>query len=231
MGKRLSSNWIWLSHPLENRTPSYGDSGRFIQGSIKSIKQGDYCNTSWWKFPNHLGTHIDLPLHFFENAPSIDNYLPEFWQFRKVAIAHCHIISEGRWIETDDLHRKIPSSVEILLVQTGFERFRGKRQYWEDGPGLSPDIAEWLRKERPSVRVVGMDFISTSRWRDRRKGKKAHLAFLDPNQQGKPIPLIEDMKMEELQPTVTIKHLYVAPLRVCDADGTPCTILAEIQND
>ena len=57
---------ILLSHILNSDTPSYGNRDRFIIEEPSQISEGASANSSKWTFStNHLGTHIDMPKHFF----------------------------------------------------------------------------------------------------------------------------------------------------------------------
>jgi kynurenine formamidase len=71
----------------------------------------------------------------------------------------------------------------------------------------------------------GLDSISLSSFTHRETGHEAHKAFLDhPN----PILLLEDMDLSAIDNSVKLKQVIVSPLRVEDADGTLCTVFANI---
>ena len=67
-----------------------------------------------------------------------------------------------------------------------------------------------------------MDLISVSSYSNRLEGRKAHHAFLNP-EEGDPILLIEDMKLDTVGP---FSKIIVAPLLIDKADGVPCTVIA-----
>jgi kynurenine formamidase len=67
-----------------------------------------------------------------------------------------------------------------------------------------------------------MDLISVSSYSNREEGRKAHHAFLNPDE-GEIILLIEDMKLDTDGP---FNKVIVAPLLIDNADGAPCTVLA-----
>jgi kynurenine formamidase len=64
--------------------------------------------------------------------------------------------------------------------------------------------------------------ISISSYTNREEGRKAHHAFLNP-QEGEPILLIEDMKLDIDGP---FDKVIVAPLLIDKTDGAPCTVIA-----
>jgi kynurenine formamidase len=53
----------------------------------------------------------------------------------------------GHLIAPQDMPRL--ADCELLLVKTGFEKYRRKEIYWRNSPGLSPELAGFLRKKCP----------------------------------------------------------------------------------
>lgn len=224
----MTNRFIYLSFPLSERTPVYGGGAGIKIKQNKSILNGDSCNTEEWNIPNHIGTHIDAPRHFFEEGKTIDEYPPEFWICNNVKVINCSI-EEARWILPEDLEGKIDSEIDCILIRTGFQKFRDEELYYKDNPGLSPELAKWLRSYYPVVKFVGVDFVSVSRILDREKGRMTHRELLQPGPPGCPILPIEDMDMSFLSSDVAIDELRIFPIRVLGADGAPVTIVAEIK--
>lgn len=219
---------LFLSHPLNDRTPAYGGTMPVRIMRDKSINAGDSSNTQKWEMPNHIGTHVDAPLHFINEGRGIVSYPPEFWICRRVVLAHIPL-DTPRWITESDITMPLPRDVECLLIRTGFQRWRGMPQYTDDNPGLSPELAVWLRGRFPELRFIGMDFISLSRFTDRERGRVAHREFLRPGPSGSPILPIEDMDLAGLSSTSAIRRLSLFPVRVDGADGAPVTVVAELE--
>lgn len=217
------SKFRYLSYPLSQVVPAYGRAHvELALKQLKSIRRGDACNTFWLGLENHLGTHVDAPAHFYADGMTIADYLPEMWFSH-----HPYIISievkENELIGVDSLSGHIPETADMVLVQSGFHRFRGTDKYTSHNPGLKPEVGIWLREKYPSVRLVGFDFISLSSFQDRDLGREAHRAFLDPHGVGDPILIIEDMDLScELSGLLTV---WVVPLRVVGLDGAPCTVI------
>ena len=219
---------IWLSYPLTETTPVYGGGDGFRRHSTRSLSRGESCNTERWVLPNHIGTHIDFPRHFFDDGASSDSYSAGYWHFTNPHLIDIPLDS-GCWIACDERFEKVPEHTDILLIKTGFHRLRGEKRYWEDNPGISPEVALWLREHRPGVRAVGFDFISVSRYQDRSTGREAHRRFLDPNGTNDPCLLIEDMDLGPVDSETRWVGIQVSPLRVEGADGTHTTIIAEVE--
>lgn len=224
----MTSNRIFLSHILDGDTPSYGNRNRFHIERHSSIAKGDIANDSHMSTTVHIGTHIDLPFHFFENGQTIEDFSADFWFFSHPAIIE---IEPQSLIINHEIHEAIESlnistETDILLIKTGIEKVRGQDQFWEKNPGFAPDLADYLRARLPRLRGLGFDSISVSSFTDRLTGREAHKRFLNPES---PILLLEDMHLEKLSTNNTIEHIIVAPLRISQCDGLPCTVIATLK--
>jgi arylformamidase len=207
---------IFLSYAIDENTPLYSGDGKVQIEQEKSIDNGDACNTMRLTMSNHAGTHIDMPKHFLKDGMTVSDACPESWIFSKVAIAKIQAISDKDVINIHMLGNI--NDCDLLLIRTGFEAYRGQEKYIYDYPGVSPDIAIWLKDNCPSIRAIGIDTISISSLKDRDMGRKAHSAFLENN-----ILLIEDMKLSEIEEAPY--EVIVAPLIVRGADACPVTVL------
>ena len=73
---------IFLSYHINFETPAYcGEKNAFLIENISSIRNGDKTNNTKISFNSHLGTHIDFPLHFYENGKSLNDYPASYWVF------------------------------------------------------------------------------------------------------------------------------------------------------
>lgn len=220
---------VFLSHSLSQTTPGYGGGQGFHSSSDKKQAAGDSCNTQKWSLSNHIGTHVDAPRHFFEIGAAVDHYPADWWVFHDVAVCAVPVGGKGRWIGPEDVAGLVGMDDEAALIVTGFEGLRDATAYWEDNPGLSPELGFWLRRNRPALRLVGVDFISIARLADREKGRESHRVFLDPAGDGHPILPVEDMRLSPLENgRRKIKRMVVSPLRVVGADGAPVTVIANV---
>lgn len=220
------SNYVLLSHVLRQDTPSYGNRDKVIIRVNSSMKAGETANSSCLVLSNnHIGTHIDVPRHF-----SVDGKRTVDYPIGDYVFEACLVIdlpcSEACLISPNDLKKvNIRPDVDLLLIRTGYENLRGQDAYWNNNPGLHPDLADYLRKKYPKLRCIGFDFISVTSWQHRAEGKLAHKAFLAPENGDKEIWAIEDMSLKDAPSD--IKKVVVAPLLVEDGNGTAVTIIAE----
>lgn len=217
----MKSKYAYLSHFISPYTPLYGGATGINIKPDKQIHKGDSCNTLHCSFPNHISTHVDFPRHFSDEGKSLEDYQPEDWVFNLVTLID-YSASPGEIISLEKFLGKIPTETDLLLLRTGFQKKRGQETYWKENPGIAPESAEHLRRHSPSIRALGLDFISVSSFTNRALGREAHKRFLVDYD----ILLIEDMNLENI--TGEIKKVMGFPLLVQDADGVPVTMVAEL---
>ena len=214
---------IYLSHYLNDQTPLYGGVKEITISKSTSINDGNTANTLHISIPNHAGTHIDVPKHFFNEGKSLSDYPATFWYFQKPQLIDVSC-KDGQLILPVDIIPTLNGETDIVLFRSGYEKYRQNTRYWSKNPGISVELAMALRSNFPSLRAVGMDFISVTSRLHREEGKKTHREFLGNNYQSEPIVLIEDMSLKDY--TEDINEIIVSPLMGQDADGAPCTIIA-----
>lgn len=226
--KSTNKQWIFLSYPLGTNTPAFGDGDGMRIQALKRMESGDSCNTSHWNFPNHLGTHLDFPKHFVQNGKNGSDYNADFFVFNHSWIIDLGDVKPGGIISTEHLKDLfIPNEIELLIIKTGFCKNRDKDVYWQNNPGFSPQLADFLRGSFPNLRVLGFDSISLTSFAHRQTGRKAHKCFLEGN---RPLLLLEDMDLTNVSGNSSFKQITIAPLRISKTDASPCTVLALVDN-
>jgi kynurenine formamidase len=215
---------LFLSYYINKKTPLYGGEKAIFIEKRSEISKGASSNTKYIKMPNHTGTHIDFPNHFSDSGKIINDYPASFWKFQKV-----HVISY--LVKIDEIIDEsliesygIPDDTEFLILNTNFGNYREKTVYWNNNPGLSPNLAKALKSKCPDLKVIGFDFISVSSYQNRLLGREAHKTFLLEND----ILLIEDMKLDEIHDK-NIKSITALPLLIDKIDGGPISIIAEYE--
>lgn len=212
---------IWLSHALGSDTPAYAGGDGFHMEPVKRIAAGNSCNTAQISFSNHLGTHVDAPGHFIEDARTVDRYAPEQWVFERPFVFP--LVTEGSELITLQHFEnadEIPADTNLLLFKTGFEQYRDRDHYWENGPCFTAELANFLRSRCPELRAIGFDSISLMSPKFHDEGVEAHRAFL-----GNDIRIFEDMSLVALNEKAKLNRVVALPLRYDHADGAPCTII------
>ena len=212
----------YLSHPITKSMPVYGGSAGLELTQLKAIDEGDSCNT--WRFclENHWGTHVDGPNHFFTNGRKIMDYPADFWIFNNPQVLDIQL-EPGELLRWNVIGAKVDKNADLLIIKSGWGKERKSDLYWKENPGIHADVGIGLRNLKRSIRAVGIDWISISSFVHREEGRKTHLAFLDPDGEGAPVLLIEDM---DLSADLTmLSRVFVAPLIVEGIDSAACTIL------
>jgi kynurenine formamidase len=192
-----------------------------VKQTTVSVKSFFVTESEWLLETNHLGTHIDVPKHFIRNGISLSDFEDSFWFFNNVQVIDIPCDS-GRLIEFSEVENKIidKEKIELLLIRTGYEKYRTDEKYWRDNPGISSDCAEKIISEFPKLRGVGFDFISLTSYNFRDEGKQAHYNLLKNNL---PFIIIEDMKLS-VAPKGEIDNLIISPLFIENADGAPVSV-------
>jgi kynurenine formamidase len=222
-------NFVFLSYILDEQTPTYGNRNKFERIKKSDISKGDIANDTAITTTVHIGTHIDMPYHFYEKGQTIENYDANFWIFKNPLIVE---IKPKNIIIKDELidilkNKNSKLSYDILIVKTGICHRRESNEFWQSNFGFHPDIYDYLIENFPNIKVLGFDSISVSSFRNRMLGRESHKRFLNPT---KPILLLEDMDLREISEDRKIKEIIIAPLRISKCDGLPCTVFG-ILND
>lgn len=211
----------YLSYYLDDKTPIYGgDSGINII-KLNDISKGDTANTKRISLHNHSGTHIDFPNHFLQDGKFSSDYSADFWIFNNPYVIKISPVEDEIILLNKSLISTIPKQTDFLILNTGFYKFRGSKKFWNNNPGISPNLAKLLKIQCPDLRVLGMDTISLTSYQNRTLGRESHRKFLGENN----ILLVEDMNLENLKSQPT--KLMCFPILIKEVDGCPVTIIAE----
>ena len=91
-------------------TPVYDGDPETRAERIKSIENGDGYNLTEISMSVHSGTHIDAPLHFYDEGSSIDNIrLNTFF-------GKCTVISVSGILTGEDMERLLPYCKRRVLI-------------------------------------------------------------------------------------------------------------------
>ncbi len=222
------SKRAYLSYVLDENTPTYGNRNKFFIEKKSNISKGDVANDSSISTTVHMGTHLDMPYHFFDNGQTIEEFDIDYFRFENVLyidmLPDDVIVKDDLMALLHDVEQKI--KYDMLLVKTGICHKRDKSEFWEMNYGFDPKIAEYLRINFINIRVIGFDSVSVSSFSNRMLGRESHKAFLNPDN---PILILEDMDLTKLNKDSKIKKLDIVPLRIAKCDGLPCTVITEVE--
>ena len=191
------------------------------------------------ELPEHGGTHIDAPVHFSRGKQTLDQIQID----RMVGVAVRIDVAEQCARDRDyrvtisDLerweakHGRITNQA-IVLLNTGYARFWPNRKDYlgtdlrgQEGvralhfPGLHPEAATWLVRER-QVKAVGIDTASIDYGQSTKF--ETHVALLSQN-----VPVFENLA--ELQGLPDRGFDVIAlPMKIAGGTGGPLRIIGVV---
>lgn len=230
-----------LTHPFGSDTivwPTEQDFKLVVQHA-EDTPAGYYYASNRIEMPEHGGTHIDAPVHFSRGGRTVDQIPLEGLIGRAVRIDVTSRCADDRdyQVTVRDLreweaeHGRMPDRA-IVLVETGYGRYWPSRaQYLGterrgiDGvralrfPGLHPDAAAWLIRER-RVKAVGIDTASIDHGRS--TTFETHVALLAQN-----VPVFENLSNLHDLPARGF-DVIALPMNIAGGTGGPLRVIAVI---
>lgn len=234
-----AGQWIDLSHDFSSETIYWVTAEPFKRETVAEGKteKGFYYSAYNYSAAEHGGTHIDAPVHFAEARKTVDE-IPLAQLIApavKIDVSQKASANPDYQISAEDLqnweaqHGKIPDG-SIVLLQTGFG------QYWADRkkylgtdrlgaeavaelhfPGLHPEAADWLIKNR-KINAIGLDTASIDYGQS--QTFDSHVKLMTQN-----IPAFENVaNLDKLPPTGA--HIIALPMKIKGGSGAPLRIIA-----
>ena len=218
-----------LTHTISERIRLYKDNTIDLSYSKKAEKDKIVRETNI-EFNSHVGTHIDYPAHCMENGKYGNEYSLHYLFSKKVFLIDVDLKNEQfpRITKHFVSNISIPKNIEILIIKTYFSDIRNSDKYIWSSPIIDSEIPLYLKEQFPLLKAVCLDVISVTSQLDREEGKKCHINFLS-QECGREILIIEDANLNNLQKNDIIKRIFVLPLKFENMDGSPCSIIAEIE--
>ena len=234
-----TGEFVDLTHSFSEESVYWVTAKEFKLDEVAKGKteNGYYYSANNFETAEHGGTHIDAPIHFAENAQTVDEIPLEnlIGDGVKIDVSAQALKNPDHLISVEDLqnwekeHGLIPQG-SIVLLQTGFGKFypdaekylgtsnRGTEAVKElHFPGLSAEAAEWLIENR-NIKAVGIDTASIDFGQS--QDFAAHVALMTNN-----ISAFENVaNMDQLPATgFTIIAL---PMKIKGGSGGPLRIIA-----
>jgi len=204
------ATFIDLSHTMTDRMPVYpGDEPPRLIRTHEFNHDG--YNNHRFSTGMHAGTHIDGPMHLTERV----QYLDELSLERFTGIGcFLHALDEPVVRRKPEFESLVEQS-SIVLLYTGWSRWFGREEYYQNYPVLSLEAAELFVEKR--VKMVCLDSPSPDR-----EPYAVH-KFLFAND----ILVAENLTgMQQLLHTKRFE-VFALPLRI-HADSAPARIIARI---
>ena len=172
-------------------------------------KNGAKYNLSAFSFGSHTGTHIDAPLHLFQNGLAADHLPLEMLigPARVVEITSPRIDEEA--LQEFDLTADVR-----LLFKTRNSYLWGRNEFVQEYVYITPEAAKYLIKE--GIKLVGIDYLSVEKFGS--EEPLVHTELL-----GAGTIIIEGLNLREVEPGDY--EMICLPLKVKDSDGSPARIV------
>ncbi|WP_455364351.1 cyclase family protein [[Eubacterium] cellulosolvens] len=217
-----------FSYLLGDRETVTSDSiGRLRITAKSEISKGERTNKKLIEnLTTHTGTHIDVAYHMLVDGITLDELDISHFIFDHPLLLEISK-SDFEKVTYDDLHpyeKQIRQS-DILMIYTGFSRYRedDPDRYFRNQPGLSENATDYLT-EFPNLRGVAVDLIGVENVIEgRKKSYPVHKILF---KSFKKLVLLEDADLAALSGK-DLKRVYLIPLFVKGADGSPVTAFAE----
>lgn len=233
-----------LTNRLSSTTPTLRLPDPFANLIDFSLEEVSAYNEPgpYWKHHNihtgeHIGTHIDAPVHWASGREGLDvsEILPERLIGPACVIDKtAEVAADADFLlEVDDIlaweaeHGELPAN-SWLLLRTGWEKFSDDQDAFlnadENGPhtpGISAACAQWLAEERPisgfGVETVGIDAGSAG---GMDPAFPAHYYLLGADKYG----LTSLQNLGDLPATGAM--IVVSPLPIVGGTGSPTRVFA-----
>ena len=236
-----TGRWIDLSHNYEKATPYWPTASGFEMDTVFEgmTPGGWYYSAFEFKSAEHGGTHIDAPIHFAANRETVDQISLDRLIGEAIVIDVQDSCADyiDYQIQISDIlhfeaeHGKIPDG-SIVLIHTGISKFWPDRlKYMGTSklgpaavgllhfPGLHPDAAEWLVKNR-AIAAIGLDTPSIDYGRS--SDFMSHRILMEEN-----IPAFENVaNLDQLPPTGA--YVVALPMKIKGGSGGPLRIVAHV---
>jgi len=205
-----------LAQPLFDNCPACPGDPKVRLGVAKTLDR-DGFNLETIRLATHSGTHVDAPSHLLHlDRGTITDYRPEHFVGPCVA-ADLTAKGDDDEIGPADLepYRELLEPGDILLLATGWPRFRGVDQdRWENhSPYLTQEGAEWVCAR--GLKGVGIDHFTIGTTLER-FDRPPHETLLR-----RRIWIAEDLVIPA-ELLARRKWLYVGvPLAIREASGAP----------
>jgi arylformamidase len=191
---------------------------------VSSLAEGKPTNGQALRISGHSGTHIDAPLHVFDDLASIETFPADRFIGPGVALG----VPKGprEPIDAADLEaagRGLVRPGDMVLLSTGWDQRYGDPAYLVDYPSLTMAAADWLLEHR--VRLVALDMLSP----DLPPARRAPDARLIVHERllGNDVLIAENLT--GLAPLVGRRlQVYALPIKIAEGDGAPARITVEI---
>jgi arylformamidase len=206
-----SGEWIDVSVPVRSGMVHWPGDPEVKLERRMSIAKDDEANLTRIEMSAHTGTHMDAPLHFFDEDPGIE------------ALPLDIVLGPARVAKIEGEEPIDRGQLEGLDLQSGerilFRTANSNRRWWERDfdsayVSVSLEAAELLGEV--GVALVGVDYLSVG-------GYRTHIAETHRALLGAGAWIVEGLDLSEVEPGDY--ELICLPIKLVGSDGAPARAL------
>lgn len=234
-----TSRIIDLTHSFDRDTIYWPTQSGFnlVRGPAGITEKGYYYAANRFEAAEHGGTHIDAPIHFFQDGNTVDQIPLEklIGEAAVVDVTKSCAEDSDYQVDIQDLRRWEMSHDRqlidvIVLLRTGYGRHWKNRQRYlgtnQTGPaavanlhfpGLAPAAARWLVEHR-SIKAIGIDTASIDYGQSRQF--QSHVTLFKHG-----VPAFENVHSLDQLPTAKVTVIAL-PMKIGGGSGAPLRIIA-----
>jgi arylformamidase len=202
------TTWIDISRAVDDTLVRWPGRQPPEHSWTRLLERGDHCNTSFWHWHAHTGTHMDAPLHFDPDGRPIDQIPPE------VFFGPCQVVDVGSSAPLDEAWARRVRGVPRLLIHTAHSEAARAAAYPSHPPLLTP-AAVCLLLEGGMV-LLGTDRLSVDDSPE--FSYELHRLVL-----GAGCVILEGLQLAGV--AAGAYTLYAAPLRLSGTEASPVRAL------
>ena len=212
-GEAPATNWIDISIPFKDKMVYWPTDPVPRVERIKDRNKGDMVTLTEMQIIDHVGTHVDAPLHFIAGGMTIDR-MP-----LNATMGRCRVI-EIKDKESIKLKEIEPYSIrrgERILFKTHNSSWVYKTdEFQPDYVYFSTEVAQYLVDRK--VRAVGLDYLSIGTYHDRENLHDTHEILLDAG-----VYIIEGINLDGVKPGRY--ELVCLPILLQGGDAAPARVI------
>lgn len=197
-----------ITQTIRNDMPVWPGDPEVRLNWLSQISQGEPVNLTEIHMCAHAGTHIDMPSHFLDQGPNLDNLVLNnlIGRARVISVPSEVKVINGAFLGTVPL-----GGVERVLFKTANSEFvmADPFSFHENYVALDASGAEFMAET--GCKLVGIDYMSVAVFDDPDGG---HLPLLKAG-----IVVLEGINLEGVEPGDY--QLIVLPLKLGGREGAP----------
>ncbi len=200
---------IDISMDLSSETIIYPGDPRPEIGYMFRLKDGDIANVGKMTTGLHHGTHVDVPVHFFDGGQTLDRFPLKTWVGEALVV---DLTQLEKCITAKDLKeiKGLEKQRKVLFKTRNSTEYYKKGKFIENFIYLDGGAARHLVDI--GVKTVGIDYITIDPYGS--ADFPAHRTLL-----GNGVVIIESINLEKVEPG--LYNLVCLPIKIKGSDGAP----------